>query len=127
MEKVKTRPTTRNGRYRKTEEHAARRQAMREKLWTKVDYVLDLMDVGCPKNCSSEHAHRPGMSPRDVKELSIAFGVLLDKYRLETGDGKAGSGADIDDYLNWLGTESKPPRSRDVKKATKKVDAKALH
>lgn len=98
---------------------------MREKLWTKVDYILDLIDVGCPKECPEDHRHREGTSPRDVKELAIAFGVLLDKYRLETGDGKAGSGADIDDYLTWLGTEAKPPRSRDVKKATKKADSVA--
>lgn len=121
-------PTTKAGRAKKSEEHQARRQAMREKLWSKLDYILDLIEVGCRKDCEVEHQHAKGSTPRDIKELTIAFGVLLDKYRLETGGG-AGDGSDIDDYLLWLGSESRPPekvRSRQIKKA-EKVVANKVH
>lgn len=94
---------------------------MREKLWQKVDMILDMIQPACSPACALEHEHLKGTAPRDLKELAVAFGVLLDKYRLETG-GQGGDGSDIDDYLTYLGSEAaKPPRSRAVKKAEARV------
>jgi hypothetical protein len=111
---------------------AARRQAHREKLWLKIDMLLDLVKVGCPANCEALHQrdggrHEVPTSGKELRDLSVAYGILLDKYRLETGE-KDGGGADIDAFLEHMGGTPPPSRRKEpsgaAKKVAKKVKAK---
>ena len=52
--------------------NAQRREKIREKLLIRVDELLDRLGLE--------------VGARDVQSLAIAFGVLLDKYRLELGE-----------------------------------------
>ena len=68
----------------------ARRQRLRDKILAKAEDMLDRMDQPhhdfkvADKNI--EKVHWEQARSGDVKNYAIAFGVLLDKYRLEMGE-----------------------------------------
>ena len=68
----------------------ARRQRLRDKILAKAEDMLDRMDLPhhdyrtAGKNVEKEHWDQARSG--DVKNYAIAFGVLLDKYRLEMGE-----------------------------------------
>lgn len=119
-------PTTRAGRAEHAAHQAERRRIHQEKLWGKVDLILDLVKVGCLPSCTDEHAldggkHELPTSAKDLRDLSVAYGVLLDKYRLETG-GRDSGDSDVDAFLDFMG-ETPPPSKRATPRPTKKAKA----